>query len=185
MILFIIIWAVWFTSEILLNRFFRSGHKDKKGVDKNSLRIIWITIGVANMIAVLFAQISLLSIGKTLIIPHIGLFMIISGMIIRFAAIYTLGKFFTVDLTIKEDHKIKKDGLFTLIRHPSYTGSLLSFFGFGLSLNDWISLVVIFIPVLMAFIYRIRLEEKMLTDKFGTDYSDYMKNTYRLIPWIY
>lgn len=29
------------------------------------------------------------------------------------------------------------------------------------------------------------IEEKLLTDQFGTEYSDYMNKTYRLIPWIY
>jgi protein-S-isoprenylcysteine O-methyltransferase Ste14 len=156
-----------------------------KGVDKNSLRIIWITIGIANLAAILFSRIHFLPIDKTPVISYIGLFLIVTGMIIRFTAIYTLGRFFTVDLTIKENHKIKMDGLYKIIRHPSYTGSLMSFLGFGLSLNDWISLVVIFVPVFIAFIYRIRLEEKMLTINFGSDYSDYMKKTYRLIPWIY
>jgi protein-S-isoprenylcysteine O-methyltransferase Ste14 len=106
-------------------------------------------------------------------------------MIIRFIAIYSLGRFFTVDLTIKDNHKIKKDGLYRLLRHPSYSGSLLSFLGYGLSLNDWISLIVIFIPVTIAFLYRIRIEEKLLTDQFGNDYIDYMKKTNCLIPFIY
>ena len=185
MILFISVWAIWFISEILLNRLFRSGRHDKKGLDRDSIRIIWITIGFANIAAILFANIDLFPIGKTLMIPYIGLFLIITGMIIRFMAIYSLGRFFTVDLTIKENHEIKTDGLYKIIRHLSYSGSLLSFLGFGLSLNDWISSVVITIPVTIAFIYRIRIEEKLLADRFGSGYIDYMKNTYRLIPWIY
>jgi protein-S-isoprenylcysteine O-methyltransferase Ste14 len=185
MILFIIVWSIWFISEIVLNRFFRSGRDDKKGVDKNSLRIIWITIGIANLAAILFAQIDLCPIDKTLIISDIGLFLIITGIIIRFIAIYTLGRFFTVDLTIKENHKLKMDGLYKIIRHPSYSGALLSFLGFGLSLNDYTSLAVIAIPVTLAFINRIRIEEKMLIDQFGIAYIAYMKKTYRLIPFIY
>ena len=185
MIIFITVWSAWFISEIVLNRFFRSGLKDKKGEDKNSLRIIWITIGIANLAAIFCAQIDLFPIGKTLVISYIGLFLILTGMIIRFIAIYTLGSFFTVDLTIKENHKIKKDGLYKIIRHPAYSGALLSFLGFGLSLNDYTSLAIIAIPVTLAFINRIMIEEKLLTDQFGTEYSDYMNKTYRLIPWIY
>jgi protein-S-isoprenylcysteine O-methyltransferase Ste14 len=185
MILFYSVWAIWFISEILLNRLFRSGRRDKKGLDKGSVRVIWITIGIANLAAILFAEIDLLPIGKTLIMPYIGLVLIVTGMIIRFIAIYTLGRFFTVDLTIREDHKIKMDGLYKIVRHPSYSGSLISFIGFGLSLNHWVSLAVITIPVATAFLYRIRIEEKLLTDQFGAAYVEYMRNTYRLIPWIY
>jgi protein-S-isoprenylcysteine O-methyltransferase Ste14 len=106
-------------------------------------------------------------------------------MMIRFAAIRTLGKFFTVDLAIKNDHRLIKNGLYKYIRHPSYTGSLLSFLGLGFSLNNWISLIVIFIPVLISFIYRIHIEEKLLIAQIGLAYTDYMKQTKRLIPLIY
>jgi protein-S-isoprenylcysteine O-methyltransferase Ste14 len=61
----------------------------------------------------------------------------------------------------------------------------LSFLGYGLSLNDWISLFVIVLPITLAFLYRIRIEEKLLVQQFGEDYSGYMKKTYRLIPGIY
>jgi protein-S-isoprenylcysteine O-methyltransferase Ste14 len=185
MFIFIIIWSAWFLSEIILNKIFRSGRDDRKGADKGSIRIIWITIGLANLSGILFKILHFLPVSKTIFVPYIGLLLIITGMIIRFIAIYSLGRFFTVDLTIKDNHKIKKDGLYRLLRHPSYSGSLLSFLGYGLSLNDWISLMVIFIPVTIAFLYRIRIEEKLLTDQFGNDYIDYMKKTNCLIPFIY
>ena len=93
--------------------------------------------------------------------------------------------FFTVDVTIRDDHKIKKDGLYRLIRHPSYSGSILSFIGFGISLNNWISLFIISLPVIFAMIHRIKVEEKLLVARFGKEYVDYMRKTFRLIPWIY
>jgi len=106
-------------------------------------------------------------------------------MAIRFISIWTLGKYFTVDVTIRDDHKLKKDGFYKIIRHPSYSGSLVSFIGFGISLNNWISLTTVVILIMISFIYRIRIEEKVLIDQFGKEYLDYKKNTYRLIPWIY
>jgi protein-S-isoprenylcysteine O-methyltransferase Ste14 len=124
-------------------------------------------------------------IDKANVIGYIGLILIISGMIIRFIAIRTLGKFFTVDLGTDKDHFLIKKGIYKYIRHPSYTGSLLSFLGMGLSLNNWISLFVIFVPVLIAFIYRIHIEEKLLVAQTGSEYEDYKKQTNRLFPWIY
>ena len=106
-------------------------------------------------------------------------------MVLRFISIRTLGKLFTVDVTIRTDHKLKKDGVYRRIRHPAYSGSLLSFIGFGLSLNNWLSLSFVTILITIAFLHRIKIEEKLLTDKFGADYLDYKRKTYRLIPWIY
>src|SRR5690606_35430450 len=107
------------------------------------------------------------------------------GMILRFTAIASLGRFFTVDVAIREGHTIKQDGLYKYIRHPAYTGSLLSFLGFGISLNNWISLLVVMVPMTAAFLYRIRLEEDMLTTEFGEAYEAYKRRNYRLVPGAY
>jgi protein-S-isoprenylcysteine O-methyltransferase Ste14 len=185
MTVFVIIWSIWFISEILLNRLYRSKNNDKPNLDMGSLRIIWITIGLANSLGILSAVFIDLPISDYFLIPFIGLFIIAGGIILRFISVLSLGKFFTVDVTILKDHKIKKDGMYRLIRHPSYTGSLISFLGFGLSLSNLISLFIIIIPVFFAMIHRIKIEEKLLVDQFGIEYIDYMKKTYRLIPWIY
>lgn len=183
--IFIITWSVWFSSEIILNRLFRSNKDDKQNLDLGSLRIIWITIGIANTFGILSAVLIDLPICKYFLIPYLGLLTIVCGMILRFISIISLGKFFTVDVAIRKDHKIKKDGMYRLIRHPSYTGSLISFLGFGLSLNNLFSLVIIFLPVFFAMLHRIKIEEKLLIDQFGMEYADYRKKTYILIPWIY
>ena len=185
MLIFIIIWSLWFISEILLNRFLRSGNHDKKDQDKGSINIIWITIGIANSVGIIFSIFFHIPISNLLIIPYFGLILIILGMILRFISVWSLGRLFTVDVTIRDHHKIKKDGIYSIIRHPSYSGSLLSFIGFGISLNNWISLIIISILVTIAMLYRIKIEERLLIDQFGFEYLDYTKKTYRLIPWIY
>jgi protein-S-isoprenylcysteine O-methyltransferase Ste14 len=185
MMIFIIIWSFWFISEIALNRLLRSNQNDKKDKDKNTIRIIWITIGVANSLGIIFSFFSDFLISNVYAIPFAGLIIIIIGMLFRFFAIWSLGKLFTVDVTIRKNHTIKKDGIYKIIRHPSYLGSLISFFGFGISLNNWVSLLIIIIPVTTAMINRIKIEEKLLIEHFGIDYLEYMKKTYRLMPFVY
>ena len=182
---FIIIWSLWFLSEILLNRLFRSSGDDKKDLDRGTMRIIWITIGVANSLGIICVFYVKLPISSIIIIPYLGLVLITFGILFRFYSILSLGKFFTVDVTIRKNHKVKKDGIYRFIRHPSYLGSILSFIGFGISLNNWISLIIISIMVTLAMLNRIRIEERLLQEQFGLEYSDYMKKTYRLFPWIY
>lgn len=168
-----------------MNRFLRSGHYGKTDHDRGTIRIIWITIGIANSFGIGIAVFLHLPISNNLMIAYLGLLLIVSGMIFRFISIYTLGKLFTVDVTIRDNHKLIKDGIYRLIRHPSYSGSLLSFIGFGISLNNWFSLIIISIPVTVAMLNRIKIEERLLLDQFGAEYADYMKKTYRLVPWIY
>jgi protein-S-isoprenylcysteine O-methyltransferase Ste14 len=62
---------------------------------------------------------------------------------------------------------------------------LLSFIGFGIALNNWISLILVTSAITAAFIMRIRIEEKTLIEQFGTEYIEYKKETYALIPFLY
>jgi protein-S-isoprenylcysteine O-methyltransferase Ste14 len=184
-LLFQICWICWLFSEIFLNRVFRSKKTDSGIMDRNSLNLIWITIILSISIGIYSLNWAEFNITNSDILRYIGLVLILSGMIIRFISIRTLGKFFTVDLSIHEKHELINTGLYKYIRHPSYTGSLLSFLGFGLSLNSWISLAIIFLPVTSAFLYRITIEEKLLQSQFGSVYVTYKKHTKRLVPFIY
>ena len=185
MLIFNIIWAIWMLSEVLLTIIVRSGKSDKKGQDKGTLAMIWIVIFVAMFSGIFISNNWRFIIANSNLVLYTGLSVIVIGMLIRFYAIWLLGRLFTVNVTIREGHTVKKDGIYRMVRHPSYSGSLLSFVGFGLSLNNWISLFTITIPVAAAFIYRIKIEERLLIAQFGDDYLDYKKETYYLIPWIY
>jgi protein-S-isoprenylcysteine O-methyltransferase Ste14 len=185
MTIFIITWSLWFISEIALNRLFRSKNLDKKDLDKGSTRMIWRIVGIANTLTIIFAIFTKFQISHSSFIPYLGLFIIILGMLIRISSIIYLGRFFTVDVTIHGNHRIIQTGIYKFIRHPSYLGAIISFIGYGISLNNWFSLIIISIMFTGAMIYRINIEEKVLIKSFGIEYSNYMKKTYRLIPWLY
>lgn len=179
-----IIYLSWFLSEILLNRLLRAGREDRQR-DRGSLAAIWIVIIICVNVAVWLGHAVPAPITAGRQAYYIGLTVILLGMILRFMAISSLGRMFTVNVSIRKGHQLKQDGMYRLVRHPSYAASLLSFAGFGLSLNNWYALALAFIPVLIAFLYRVRIEEALLTEQFGDTYLAYKKRTRRFIPWIY
>jgi len=183
--IFEFIWISWLLSEILLNRLVRSKDNNSKELDKNSLNLIWIAIAVSMTFGILNAIYWVAPVVNNNLFLYLGSTIIVAGMVIRFIAFRTLGKFFTVNLAIHGNHRLIKTGIYRFIRHPSYSGSLLSFMGFGLSLNNWLSLTIIVVPIFITFINRINIEEKLLQKQFGAEYSDYKKKTKRLIPLIY
>jgi len=179
------VFILWSGSEIILARVKRSSASDK-GLDRNSLRAIWATIFVSIGLGVLFKLTSLGNIGYgSQVYPIVGLVLILCGLAVRWVAILSLKRQFTVDVAIVKDHRLFNRGLYRHVRHPAYAGSLLSFLGLGLSFANWLSLLVIFLPVFSALLYRIRIEEKALRDRFGREYEDYCASTRRLIPGIY
>lgn len=177
--------VIWVTSEILLNRLLRSSQSDKTRSDRQSLRIIWITIMISLPLAHLLSWQLNWPISASSLVSDIGLGLIVAGMLFRFTAIYTLGRYFTVDVAIRTDHKIVKAGVYRYLRHPSYLGMLISFFGNALAFNSWYAVLIGFLPVLGAVLYRIKIEEELLISNFGQGYIDYKKGTWRLIPFIY
>lgn len=176
--------GVWFVSEVILSTFFRSKSSDPQK-DKHSLRYIWMSISLAVPLAIFISKASNFPISSWGHFIYVGLGVILSGAALRWTAIWQLGKFFTTNLAFDNTQTLVDKGLYGLIRHPSYTGSLLSFFGFGLALNNWVSLAVVFSLVAAAFLYRIQLEEKMMMEEMGQDYADYQARTKKLIPFVY
>ena len=118
-------------------------------------------------------------------ISSLGLCLIFIGVIIRWSAIYSLKKYFTVDVKIMDDHTLIRSGLYKYIRHPSYSGLLLSALGLGITMVNWLSVIVIFIPQTAVIVMRIKEEELALADRFGSDFKEYHSNTKYLVPNIY
>lgn len=180
----IIIYSVWLLSEVFLNRLTRSKDHGKKSKDKNSLKFIWATIFICMPLAVYISMRYSFKIANFSTLP-IGLAIIMVGVILRLIVVKSLGVFFTADVTIKKEHSLKKDGFYRYLRHPSYAASLISFIGFGISLNNWVSLSIIAIAIFSTFVYRIKVEEKALKECFGDEYLDYKKNVKAILPFIY
>lgn len=112
----------------------------------------------------------------------LGILLVFAGQIIFAVAKYQNNFFSSVArLQTERNHQVCEHGLYKLIRHPGYSGMILSWLGFPLVLNSWYS----FIPALMAIILligRTSLEDKFLISEL-TGYKEYSQKTkYRLVP---
>ena len=185
-IVFYITAFIWIVSEIILSRMKRSGLENSiNDFDTNTFRVLWITILLSLAIGIF---VSTFNFGRMPILPHqqiIGLGLIVIGLIIRWIAILKLKESFTVDVSAKKDQEIIKEGVYKFVRHPSYLGSLLSFFGLSLIFTNVFTIFIITIPIAISFLHRIKIEEKVLTNVIGDEYFEYSKRTKKLIPFVY
>ena len=177
---------IYLVSEILLTLTRRSRSKTGTKQDRSTLGIIWLVIAVSIIAGVFVAQnfrAAALPYGR--VFASAGVVLFAAGLILRWWAIITLGRFFTVDVTIERDHELVEQGPFRVVRHPSYTGGLLAFVGLALSLRNWATLLVILLPIGAAFIHRMNVEEDALSRALGPRYAEYMRRTKRLVPFVY
>jgi protein-S-isoprenylcysteine O-methyltransferase len=171
-------------SEVFL-AFSRRAPSNGKSPDRYSFALLWIFIAVGIFAGITAANIFRFAAMPQPIVTLIGVVLFLAGVLLRWYSINHLGRFFTVDVAISAEHKVIETGPYRFVRHPSYTGALLAFVGFGLCLRNWMAVVALLIPITAAFLWRIKVEERALHDALGDDYSSYAARTKRLIPFVY
>jgi protein-S-isoprenylcysteine O-methyltransferase Ste14 len=107
------------------------------------------------------------------------------GLGVRLWAIATLGRLFTMEIGVREGHRIVEDGPYRWVRHPSYAGYLAMLLGIGVALRSWVALAIPLAETAVFQALRIRREEAMLLAHFGDAYRAYMARTKRLVPFVF
>jgi protein-S-isoprenylcysteine O-methyltransferase len=176
--------AFYACSEMLLG-IARRSRSGSQGHDRHSLLVLWVVIGVGVVASILVANHFPLARLQNPLVARAGVILFLAGVILRWYSIIHLGRFFTVNVAIAAGHKVIDSGPYRLLRHPSYSGALLAFIGFGLCLRNWAALLVLLVPITGAFLWRIQVEERALTEALGDDYRSYAARTKRLVPFVY
>jgi protein-S-isoprenylcysteine O-methyltransferase Ste14 len=95
-----------------------------------------------------------------------------------------LGANWSGRIEIKEDHALIRSGPYRLLRHPIYTGILAMYIGTAL-VDGKVHALLGVAMVMFAYWRKIRMEEANMRDAFGTQYDDYRRATWALVPGLY
>ena len=176
----------WTAGEVLLVIVTRTRKGGGQLKDRGSMAILWITI-VAAMFAAGYVddRFPEFKIPNSHWIVYPSLVLMIAGLIIRWTAIISLGKAFSVNVAIRDTQTLYQKGLYRLVRHPSYSGMVVCFIAIALAGRNWFSAAELLAATTAAILYRIHVEEAALLDGFGAQYAAYRSHTWRLIPGIY
>ena len=114
----------------------------------------------------------------------LGVVLFVAGGALRLWPVFVLRDRFSGLVAIQPGHTLVTNGIYGVIRHPSYLGLLVNSLGWGLAFRSGVGvlLTALMIPPLLA---RIRAEERMLRMQFGDDYDVYCARTSRLVPGLY
>lgn len=114
----------------------------------------------------------------------VGILIIIVGNIIRQYSMHIMGSSYVATLQVQDKPKLIKAGPFKLVRHPCYTGFMVSLWGLGIASLNWLFLLLIMLFSLIVFLIQIRIEERELEAFFGEEYKEYKKITKKILPYI-
>jgi protein-S-isoprenylcysteine O-methyltransferase Ste14 len=172
-------------SELTLTVIKRADSKSAHSEDRGSMRHLWLAIAVGVAAAVVSQNVVLARLSiPSRAVRVFALVLLLGGLAIRWASIVTLGRLFTVDVAIQQGHALVDRGVYRFVRHPSYSGLLLAFLGLGLVFANWLSLLVLMVPITLAVINRIAKEERALLVALGPSYAAYCARTKRLFPGL-
>lgn len=124
------------------------------------------------------------TIGEKELLRNVGLFLTSLGYFFMNWSFIALDKQFSVHITIQEGHKLITSGPYAIVRHPRYLGILITFIGIAFVFRSLLALGIVGL-ILLVLIWRIRDEERLLSEQFGAEWDEYKERTSALLPFIY
>jgi protein-S-isoprenylcysteine O-methyltransferase Ste14 len=114
----------------------------------------------------------------------LGVLLTAGALFVFWRAHADLGLNWSPSLEIREKHELITRGIYGVIRHPMYASQWLLVIAQPLLLQNWIAGFLNFLVFIPFYLLRVKAEEQMMLDSFGTQYQEYMKNTGRVLPKI-
>jgi protein-S-isoprenylcysteine O-methyltransferase Ste14 len=119
---------------------------------------------------------------RPLIVYWIGLAVLVAGLGFAVWARVALGRNWSGNVTVKEDHELIRTGPYSYVRHPIYTGILTGVLGTAIcsgTLRAALGLVIF----AAAFIVKLRAEERFMRETFPGQYDKYSEEVPALVPF--
>jgi protein-S-isoprenylcysteine O-methyltransferase Ste14 len=161
------------------------GQTDKLVTRQSIVRMVVILMLLGGLVVLPLADRRGIGVmGENKIVRWAGVLLFGIGCGLVFWSGLALGKMYSADVTIQDQHHLVTRGPYRHIRHPRYAGAILLGFGAALVFRAWmgIALSVIFIGVIL---FRIRDEEILMHKEFGEVWKNYCERSWRLVPFIY
>ncbi len=182
--LFVLLFSIYLVSE----RAFRTLSVSGPDRDERSIGFLWMAFGSAYTMALLdFYWLrphwALFEWNWIWVLAGSGLFLV--GQTIRVIAIRALGRFFTITVRLHPEHNLIRDGVYKRVRHPAYLGLFIGMAGCVTLFASVIGYALLCFFALPAMLYRIRIEERVMIEKFGDEYRDYRRQAKRLVPFVF
>ncbi|MGH9646858.1 MAG: methyltransferase family protein [Bryobacteraceae bacterium] len=96
----------------------------------------------------------------------------------------TLGRHLRLDAALTADHELIRSGPYRLIRHPIYASMLCVLLGTGLLIASWPLLIAGILVFTVGTEIRVRIEDGLLSSRFGDEFQNYRRAVPAYIPLI-
>jgi protein-S-isoprenylcysteine O-methyltransferase len=184
--IFIVSYVSWILFELITGKS-RKAKGTAKGKDRGSffflVGLVWVGVFLDFTFVFGLRRAAIPRMRVEIFFAGIALMWI--GIAFRYYCMRVLGRYFTFDVAVHGGQTVVEAGPYRYLRHPSYTGAIITLVGFGLALGNWAGLLALVACGAIGYAYRIQVEEKALIGALGEPYREYMGRTRRLIPFVF
>ena len=114
----------------------------------------------------------------------LGAAITVGGLLFSVWARQHLGRNWSSQVSIKQDHELITTGPYAVLRHPIYTGILAGFLGVAIALSE-VRGFVVFVLFFLMFWTKLSKEEQFMRSQFGEAYATYVRRTSALVPYLF
>jgi protein-S-isoprenylcysteine O-methyltransferase Ste14 len=100
------------------------------------------------------------------------------------ASLRALGQQWSLAARVVEGHKLVTQGPYSIVRNPIYTGMFGMLLATGLAVSHWIGLVLAIVVFAIGTMIRVRSEERLLREMFGSGFDEYARKVPAVIPFL-
>jgi protein-S-isoprenylcysteine O-methyltransferase Ste14 len=100
-------------------------------------------------------------------------------------AIQTLGKQWTYQARVIEGHELIQQGPYAVVRNPIYLGMFGLILAAGLTFSNWWQIVGAMATFVVGLSIRIRAEEGLLRETFGSKFDEYARRVPAFLPRLF
>ena len=100
------------------------------------------------------------------------------------SAIRELGKQWSLEARLIEDHRLVTTGVYNIVRHPIYTAMLGMLLSTGITLSRWYVVLASVAVFIIGTKIRTTFEERLLRHAFGKEFEDFHEKVPGLIPFV-
>lgn len=176
---FIILFSIIFIQRVLETF---SKREKKKGEIRHKWTFTLLFIAHFIIVVGSIPEYLLLKRDVNFIVTIIGLILYLSGLVGRNWCIRTLGKYWSIHIEIRKNHKLIRNGPYRYMRHPAYLSIIFEVCGIPLIVNAYFTFLFAVVAYLPVIFLRIYYEEQEHPKLFGQEYLAYKREVRALLP---
>jgi protein-S-isoprenylcysteine O-methyltransferase Ste14 len=106
------------------------------------------------------------------------------GCLLSWTSVLTLGKQWRIEAGLNADHELVRSGAYATVRHPIYASMLAMFLATSLVVALWVPFVIGLVCFIVGIEIRVRVEDQLLSARFGRDFDAYRAQVAAYLPGI-